>query len=186
MNWTEEAIAEMHRLAGEGFSASRIGEILGMTRNAIIGKMHRTGAKLTRKPGGVALDARNTITRKPKRPAPSTSETVIIIPVVNATPVALSPAPRVIAPVPPRMVAAVPDIERATVPSIPYTPRCGPCQWPEGDPRSTNFRMCGDRVSPGSSYCPYHRKLAHQKPTGSKSTSLGNFKGRLGISGADK
>ena len=156
MNWTEEAIAKMHRLAAEGLSATQIAGRMSTTKGVISGKMHRTGTTLTKKPGGVALDARKTITRKNDRTSP------------------------------PLVFRALVIVDHGTGKRIPYTPRGATCQWPQGDPRSASFRMCGDGVSPGSSWCPHHHKLAHQKPAGSKSTSLGNFKGRLGLSGASK
>lgn len=39
--WTVEKIDEMKKLAHEGHSASQIGAVLGCSRNAVIGKMHR-------------------------------------------------------------------------------------------------------------------------------------------------
>lgn len=39
--WTDDKIAEMRRLAAEGHSSSQMGAVLGCSRNAVIGKMHR-------------------------------------------------------------------------------------------------------------------------------------------------
>lgn len=43
MSWTDARIAELERLWGEGKSASEIAGLMGLTRNAIIGKAHRMG-----------------------------------------------------------------------------------------------------------------------------------------------
>ena len=44
MAWTEERIIELKQLWAEGQSASKIAEKLGgVTRNAVIGKIHRLG-----------------------------------------------------------------------------------------------------------------------------------------------
>lgn len=43
MSWTDARIAELERLWGEGKSASEIAGLMGLTRNAIIGKAHRLG-----------------------------------------------------------------------------------------------------------------------------------------------
>ena len=44
MAWTEERIKELRQLWSEGQSASKIAERLGgVTRNAVIGKIHRLG-----------------------------------------------------------------------------------------------------------------------------------------------
>lgn len=44
--WTLHNTERLRALAAEGQSASRIGELLGFTRNAVIGKAARIGAKL--------------------------------------------------------------------------------------------------------------------------------------------
>lgn len=41
MNWTEERIALLKKLWAEGYSASRIGKELGVSKNAVVGKAHR-------------------------------------------------------------------------------------------------------------------------------------------------
>ena len=46
MEWTEERVARLKALWGEGRTASQIAVILGdVTRNAVIGKAHRLGLK---------------------------------------------------------------------------------------------------------------------------------------------
>lgn len=48
--WTEEKIAEMHRLAKEGLPAPVIGRKLGCSKNAVIGKLHRVKIRIGLKP----------------------------------------------------------------------------------------------------------------------------------------
>ena len=44
MAWTSEKVENLKRLWAEGYSASRIAQQLGdVTRNAVIGKVHRLG-----------------------------------------------------------------------------------------------------------------------------------------------
>ena len=44
MSWTEERVETLKRMWGEGQSASQIAkELGGVTRNAVIGKVHRLG-----------------------------------------------------------------------------------------------------------------------------------------------
>ena len=58
MGWTEERVAELKKLWAEGHSASQIAKRLGsVTRNAVIGKVHRLG-----------LSGRATPSRPVKRP----------------------------------------------------------------------------------------------------------------------
>src|ERR1700731_5439529 len=44
MTWTDERVESLKKLWGEGLSASQIAaELGGITRNAVIGKVHRLG-----------------------------------------------------------------------------------------------------------------------------------------------
>src|SRR5246127_3490779 len=44
MTWTDERVENLKKLWGEGLSASQIAaELGGITRNAVIGKVHRLG-----------------------------------------------------------------------------------------------------------------------------------------------
>ncbi|MFM2388708.1 MAG: hypothetical protein RLZZ437_263, partial [Pseudomonadota bacterium] len=52
MSWTDERVETLKRMWGEGQSASQIAkELGGVTRNAVIGKVHRLGLS-NRAPGG--------------------------------------------------------------------------------------------------------------------------------------
>lgn len=43
MTWTDERIAELTRLKREGLSISEIGRVMGTSRCAVVGKLHRLG-----------------------------------------------------------------------------------------------------------------------------------------------
>ena len=49
--WTDDQIAELTRFVATGLSASQIGRIMGVTRNAIIGKVGRLGLRFRLSPG---------------------------------------------------------------------------------------------------------------------------------------
>ena len=50
MRWSDEQQAQLERLAAEGLTGTEIGQRLGLTRAAILGRAHRTGVKLTLTP----------------------------------------------------------------------------------------------------------------------------------------
>ena len=53
MSWTDERVARLAKLWAEGLSASQIAADLGgVTRNAVIGKVHRLGLSGRAKPAG--------------------------------------------------------------------------------------------------------------------------------------
>merc|ERR1712093_364396 len=67
MAWTEERIKELKQLWSGGQSASKIAEKLGgVTRNAVIGKIHRLGLS-----NRVENTDKPTLTKKKGRPAKS-------------------------------------------------------------------------------------------------------------------
>lgn len=61
MSWTEERIGELARLWDAGHSASHIGKIMGVSKNAVVGKAHRL--KLPPRPSPIRGE-------RPARPAP--------------------------------------------------------------------------------------------------------------------
>ena len=78
MGWTEERVAELKKLWAEGHSASQIAKRLGsVTRNAVIGKVHRLG-----------LSGRATPSRPVKRPPRLARPKPQVMPRQAATPVA--------------------------------------------------------------------------------------------------
>ncbi len=74
MEWTEERVARLKALWGEGRTASQIAVILGdVTRNAVIGKAHRLGLKGRPSP----IRKEKVATPKPaRRPVAQTSRPV--------------------------------------------------------------------------------------------------------------
>jgi GcrA cell cycle regulator len=77
MSWTDERVELLTKLWQEGLSASRIAaELGGVTRNAVIGKVHRlglSGRAKARAPGGAARPRKPAFARR--RPAAGRSAT---------------------------------------------------------------------------------------------------------------
>lgn len=156
MGWTEERVELLKRLWAEGLSASQIaGRLGGVTRNAVIGKVHRLG-----------LSGRATTSRvKPTRPRRRVLQRPeqphrVILPTHGNT--ALKP---MLEPsVEPEFVPApveelvIPPAERATI----LTLKEHMCRWPIGDPVENDFHFCGRRSAAGLPYCEHHARVAYQ------------------------
>ena len=73
MAWTEDRVEILTKLWAEGLSASQIAKQLGgVTRNAVIGKVHRHGLSGRAKPPNPAKKkARKTVARTRQTRAPS-------------------------------------------------------------------------------------------------------------------
>jgi GcrA cell cycle regulator len=155
MSWTDERVNVLKKLWAEGHSASQIAKQLGgVTRNAVIGKVHRLG-----------LSGRATPSRPVKRPPRLARPKPLLMPdgsVTLPTPAVTAPAEQarpaertaMIAPLPPLKLA---DGGAATI----LTLRDSMCKWPIGDPADPKFAFCG-RKSDCGPYCSEHAKVAFQ------------------------
>jgi GcrA cell cycle regulator len=153
--WTEDRVGALKKLWLEGQSASQIAKALGggVTRNAVIGKVHRLGLS-----GRAAPSQPARTTFRPARPRAA----------APAAPVQAPSAPRRIEAVAPRpIVAAAPQASvPAPAPELAGTATvltlgAHMCKWPIGDPSTSDFSFCGRRASEGV-YCVEHARVAYQ------------------------
>ena len=75
MTWTEERVAELIRLWQAGHSASAIGKMLGVSKNAVVGKAHRM--QLPSRPSPIK---QGTIPRRISKPAQPATKTIVTRP----------------------------------------------------------------------------------------------------------
>jgi len=135
MGWTDERVEQLKALWGEGLSASQIARVLGsVTRNAVIGKVHRLGL------AGRAGPARA------ERPRSAVSRKSVVH--------VAAPAPQIVEEDP----IVLEDGHFATV----LTVNDRMCRWPIGDPSETEFHFCGHKPKLGSPYCEAHARKAYQ------------------------
>jgi hypothetical protein len=97
MDWTDEAIAHLRRLWGEGLSTNAIAQQMHMTKNAVVGKAHRLG--LSARPNPIKRRVDGAAPPPPSRPkAPKLTELVTLqAPTQPAVPVILDPEPQTLA-----------------------------------------------------------------------------------------
>jgi GcrA cell cycle regulator len=156
MSWTDERVTTLKKLWLDGLSASQIAKQLGgVTRNAVIGKVHRLGLSGRAAPSQPARPA-----FKAPRPARPAAQTMPSAPRRVVAPEQSAPTP---------MTAST----QASPPSLPVyrdeqpgsatvlTLGAHMCKWPIGDPSSDGFTFCGRRSSDGP-YCVEHARVAYQ------------------------
>ena len=161
MSWTTERVELLKNLWSEGLSASQIaGELGGVTRNAVIGKVHRLGLSGRAKTPSPASKPRRNRPSSPSSPASSASRQNTQQPQSRgATALKMAPAPAPeIEPQAEPIAELVPISERATI--LTLTERT--CKWPIGDPSREDFYFCGRHSDPGVPYCAHHCKIAYQ------------------------
>lgn len=154
MSWTDERVELLKKLWSEGLSASQIAGRLGsVTRNAVIGKVHRLG-----------LSGRATTSRmKSHRPRARLASAKRVAQKPRFAQVG-NPAVRALYQgdvepyVPPAEELVIPLAERKTIQTL---TECS-CRWPIGDPQTSEFHFCGKTKVPALPYCEFHARRAFQ------------------------
>jgi GcrA cell cycle regulator len=168
MAWTDERVELLKKLWSEGLSARQIADQLGgVTRNAVIGKVHRLGLS-----GRATTTTAKTVRPRKKRAPEAVRAKTAAAPKVQAasgkshfTP----PRDNVV-----RREAGfgaaneallnladeleIPLDERVTMETL----KEGQCKWPIGDPMSDDFHFCGRHQHGDSVYCEFHTAKAYQ------------------------
>lgn len=160
MSWDDGRIEQLKKLWSEGLSASQIAsELGGVTRNAVIGKVHRLGlsGRAKAKPASVARPRTKTIVKQaPMRSSGGGSSGGGVVrgnlAVAEILDVELVVQPK------PRENVVIPMSRRISIMEL----REGVCRWPMGDPLQPDFAYCGADSTIGKTYCEAHARIAFQ------------------------
>ena len=196
MAWTEEKVSKLKELWGSGLTTSQIGEQLGYSKNAVIGKAHRLGLAQA-VPGNTGGSAGAAVSLKPpsKRGsnAKAAGEEWVAIRAREAEQSlrgagagatgatgakgGAKAGQQEVAAFRPRSsagssagVAAGANQSaqgaQAAGAAVAVSTSGRTCQWPIGEAKSPDFHFCGDPATEDSPYCPEHRSRAYVRKTG--------------------
>jgi GcrA cell cycle regulator len=152
LTWTDDRVEQLKKLWEAGLSASQIAAELGnVTRNAVIGKVHRLGLS-----GRVKTPSSAAPRRRKARPAQHMMRVSRPLPrgsaaLAHALEVEMEPDPIAydnVVPMSQRL--SLMELNEAT------------CHWPIGDPESSEFFFCGGKSLQGLPYCANHSRIAYQ------------------------
>ncbi len=160
MSWTQERVELLRKLWLDGLSAAQVAAELGagVTRNAVIGKIHRLGLAERGKPANAP---------RPRAPRPARATVGEVAHrnggggamVMGNVALAVSPRPVITTALRPEEEVVVPISLRVTLMDLRETM----CHWPLGDPTTPEFRFCGSRYEDGEGpYCRHHARMAYQ------------------------
>lgn len=181
--WTDERTELLKKLWIEGLSASQIRDVLGggVSRNGVIGKVHRLKLEGRAKPMN-GISRVRTKPRSTRLPSPRNSN---LVPNGGGRPSPRSPTPRkpgivsgaIFGPVPalfaesrangtvnedlPPPIAElyIPVEQRLSLMQVnEHT-----CKWPIGDPLTPDFYFCGQQAEDGQPYCEFHARRAYRQ-----------------------
>ncbi|MBR2482678.1 MAG: hypothetical protein IKB49_02215 [Alphaproteobacteria bacterium] len=190
--WDNATLKKLKALTGKGLSTSEIGKRLGMSKNAIVGKLNRLGWNA--KAGGAAAatipaTTKKTATKKATEPkatvkktatAAKKKEAAVKAPKATEKKVAAAPkkpakpAEKTTAKAPAKAKAEPKTSGKSSAKNLAMHQRIiqhslemanlkpNQCRWPIGDPDSEHFHFCGETVFVGKPYCYEHCKQAYQ------------------------
>ncbi len=175
MAWTDEMVNDLRKMWAEGLTTGEIGKRLGVSKNSIVGKVHRLG--LSGRPSPIKKKEdkpANTTpvkTSEEKKPSEKT--------VSASAPKAETPKTENIKAEPEKKVFTAPKTEEKLEIRPQSTKQPGSktmlvdldnhtCRWPLGDPKDENFHFCGKKIHIGQTYCEEHANIAYVKTTGKK------------------
>lgn len=136
MEWSEEVIAKLRVLWGEGHSTAEIGRRLNISKNAVVGKAHRLN--LPPRPSPIRRGAEGAARPQP----PRRTQGPTLPPLASSM---NAPAPAL----------------RPIIPAPKQTLRAAPCCWPIGEPGKPSFHFCNADSVPGKPYCEDHANIAY-------------------------
>jgi GcrA cell cycle regulator len=144
MDWNEERTATLRKLWLEGLSASQVARQLGgVSRSAVIGKVHRLGITVRELPPRPRATVRVARAQPRARDARDTVQ----------TPRSVPPRPARIAPTLVEMSPTASIVGLST----------HSCRWPIGDPGMSDFGFCGRDKLARASYCEDHARGAFRR-----------------------
>ncbi|WP_336278771.1 GcrA family cell cycle regulator [Bartonella sp. CB175] len=167
MGWTCERVELLKKLWSEGLSASQIAAQLGgVSRNAVIGKVHRLKLPGRGKTAQAVSRAQKTLATTSPSAQRMRRSTSTILPTSSSscnvgtaaldvdfvsddvTEIEISEKSNVVVPISRHLNLL--QLSENT------------CRWPVGDPLSSDFYFCGADSGESSPYCAFHAKIAFQ------------------------
>jgi len=145
--WTPERLEQLRNFAGSGLSSSQIAAEIGVTRNAVIGKLHRLGLASGRPAAGGP--ARNCPPRA-RRPRHSPQREFLRLMFAQAPSIACG--------------AGAGSGVQSTQPCSLFDLAQGKCRWPVGNSDGAHFAFCGNEAATGFPYCAGHARMAYRIP----------------------
>jgi GcrA cell cycle regulator len=144
--WTAERIDQLKSFVGAGLTCSQIAAEIGVTRNAVIGKINRLGLG----PGRAAAAPGRPCPPRLRPPRLRTQRALLRL--IDEAPPVTGDAICAVRTVDSPQSCALVDLTH------------GKCRWPLSEPGAADFVFCGNDQAPGFSYCAGHARMAY-RPT---------------------
>ena len=145
--WTEEQVEKLRQMWEQGKTSNEIAKKLGVTKNSIVGKVHRLCLKARPSPIKSKEDKSENLTQQENYAAEETISANAMTEekfVENEKAQSSAKNGKKVT----RCIKLT-DLDSHT------------CRWPIGDPRDDDFCFCGRKVRAGQTYCDEHSQVAY-------------------------
>ncbi len=141
--WTTDRVDELRNCVVAGLTCSQIAAQIGVTRNAVIGKINRLGLSPGRPP---AMHSSTPRSRRPRR-LTSRRQALRVLCLSGANEITLA-----VGPVDSSKICSLLELSD------------GRCRWPINESGARAFAFCGSDSVKGFSYCACHVRMAYRFP----------------------
>jgi GcrA cell cycle regulator len=145
--WTTERVEQLRHFVVNGLTCSQIATEIGVTRNAVIGKIHRLGLCPVRAPGGSGRPC----SPRSRRERAASRRPLLQVLFCDGARVVESTVTRVQSAQPRSLLELTKD----------------QCRWPLGEATGdcgADLVFCGNDAIAGLSYCAGHARMAYRLP----------------------
>lgn len=191
MAWTDKMVEDLRIMWKQGLTTGEIGKRLGVSKNSIVGKVHRL--QLDARPSPIKkkndkndspktaaaekktkLETPKTDSKKTQKVEEKQSKPAKVVEKTFSSSTDKTPQPS-------KEISEKKE-KLSPIPEHIFTPKINQptknydgnakltdldnhtCRWPLGDPKDDNFHFCGRKVKVGQTYCDEHSALAYVKP----------------------
>ncbi len=146
--WTAQRIEQLRSCVAAGMTCSEIAAEIGVTRNAVIGKIHRLGLSSGR-PAGAPARASTNCPPRARHPRVPTQRRLLRLAYTQASLSEQATLDMSVASAHPCSLVEIAERQ---------------CRWPIGDPAAADFVFCGNDAITGFTYCLGHARMAYRAP----------------------
>ena len=186
--WDSNMLKKLKALVGKGLSTSEMGRKLGMSKNAVVGKLNRLGwnAKATEPAEKKSAKPAKKETKTAKKPVAKKTPVKTVVKKVKE--IVKKPTKKAVVDKKEEKTVKAPAKKPVVEKEKPFIKTASKktkkdlalhelliqhalqmanlkpnqCRWPIGDPDSDNFHFCGETVFAGKPYCYEHCRQAYQ------------------------
>lgn len=189
MAWTDEMVSDLRNMWADGKTTGEIAKILGVSKNSIIGKVHRLGLSgrpspiKKKNPDGTVtplfrtkrpedkVSAKRAAQPKPQKEEKKAEKQPVKVEVKKEAPAPKKEEKKEYTPkdmftreetfMAPIIKADTPKSADGLVRLVDLDMHT--CRWPVGDPKDEKFHFCGKKIRAGQTYCDEHSEMAYVK-----------------------